>query len=307
MNPTSPSVFSIDVEDGVSIAMRDAFGLAVPQTDRVVRTTDLILELLAKYDTRGTFYVLGQVGEKFPELVRRIAGAGHEIGVHGYNHWQFFKMTPSQAHEELSAAKKLLEDLSGEAVTGHRAPAFSISPATAWAFDVLADCGFRYDSSIMPIASSRYGWAGFTPTVTRVKTARGNELLELPITPLRWLGRQWPYSGGSYLRLLPGPVLQWAFRRNQRATRPNILYIHPYELDTERYPDYYFAAMARQSPLTRLRMRSMWLNRRGTLGKLDALLRDIPFVSASEWLARHAPAEPPTFSVAAATAEQQRR
>lgn len=280
------SVFSIDVEDGVSLAMRDVFGREVPQTDRMVRTTDQILDLLAAAQTKGTFFILGQVAEHFPDLVRRIARAGHEIGVHGFNHLQFFRMTPDEAREELSTAKKLLEDISGQAVQGHRAPAFSVSPETAWALEVIAECGFHYDSSIMPIRSARYGWPGFPVQVTQIRTSDGRELTEVPINPLQWMGKRWPYSGGSYLRLLPLPALKWAFEQQLRKRSSNILYLHPYELDTERYPDYYFQAMSEKPMITRLKMRSMWINRKSVPGKLKTLLRDFHFTTMVDYLDR---------------------
>ncbi len=278
------SSFTVDVEDGVSLAMRDVFGRHTPQTDRVVRTTDEILDLLAAHDTRGTFFVLGQVGERFPELVKRIAAAGHEVGVHGYNHLLFHRMTPALATKELSSARKLLQDLSGQPVSGHRAPAFSISPATPWAWEVLIDCGFGYDSSIMPIQSGRYGWPDFPEAPVRLTTPYGGQLLEVPITPLQLFSRRLPYSGGSYLRLLPWPVLRWAFHRNSRREPGNVLYIHPYELDTETYPDYYLDALAREPLRTRLRMRSMWVNRGTTHRKLAALLTAFPFTTMQEWI-----------------------
>src|SRR5690625_2741876 len=149
------STFTVDIEDGVSIAMRDAFSVESEQTTRVVGLTQKILGLLDNYNTKGTFFVLGQVAEKFPEIVREIAEEGHELGVHGYNHLQFFRMTQEQAFEELDRAKKLIEDISGCEVFGHRAPAFSITPETEWGLDVIAEVGFTYDSSIMPIDGIR--------------------------------------------------------------------------------------------------------------------------------------------------------
>lgn len=277
MGSKKNSSFTVDVEDGVSIAMRDVFGKAVAQTHRVVNTTNLILELLDKHQTKATFFVLGQVAEKFPELVKRISSQGHEIGVHGYNHLQFFLMTPAQAKEELLSAKHLLEDLTGQKVLGHRAPAFSISPATGWAFEVLQECGFSYDSSVMPIKSNRYGWADFPEDICIVSTPAGGELIEVPIKPVSFLGKKIPYSGGSYLRLLPFSLLKAAFKK----VNNNILYIHPYELDTERYPDFYFKELAKTSLLMQMKMRSMWLNRSKTLKKLKGLLELVPFSTVS--------------------------
>jgi polysaccharide deacetylase family protein (PEP-CTERM system associated) len=279
------SAFTIDVEDGVSIAMRDVFGKVSPQTDRVITNTRKILDLLEQHQTLATFFILGEVARDFPGLVKQIAAGGHEIGVHGYHHLRFFNMTPQKATEELTSAKKLLEDLLGIRVEGHRAPAFSVSPKTAWALDVIAECGFIYDSSIMPIKSGLYGWPDFPSHVTIVRTLSGKELTEVPINTLQIGKRQLPYSGGSYLRLLPVGFLKWAFGSKSRNEEANILYLHPYELDIERYPEYYFEALSRKPLLTQLKMRSMWVNRRSVLGKLEMLLQAYPFTSMANFLA----------------------
>jgi len=282
-----PSVFTVDVEDGISIAMRDVFGTHVPQTDRVVRCTRAVLDLLDEQQIKGTFFTLGKVAEDFPNLVHDIARRGHEVGVHGYHHLLFNQMTPAQARGELSQAKARLEDLIGQAVRGHRAPAFSISPETAWGLDVIAECGFAYDSSIMPVASGRYGWPGFPADMIQVKTKGGRTLVEVPISTLSWRDKRLPFSGGSYLRLLPLWFLKKAFDRTNRE-KPVILYMHPYEVDTERYPAYYFEALRAVPVLTRLKMRSMWWNRNATLPKLRALLQRTSFVRMDELIAQAA-------------------
>lgn len=278
------SVFSVDVEDGVSIAMRNVFGKVIPQTQRVLHATEKILGLLEKHNTIGTFFILGKVAEDFPKLVRRIAKEGHELGVHGYNHLVFNKMTSALAQEELSSAKKLLEDLSGAPVLGHRAPAFSISPKTPWAFDVLSSCGFTYDSSIMPIKAKRYGWPNFPYDPCEVIDEFNNSIIEVPIRPMQFLGKSIPYSGGSYLRLLPFSAVKLGFSKNPDKS---ILYIHPYELDTSRYPKEYFDELEKQSWLTQLKMRSMWINRGNTYSKLDQLLSRYSFSSMSNFISSY--------------------
>jgi polysaccharide deacetylase family protein (PEP-CTERM system associated) len=270
------SAFTVDVEDGVSIAMRDVFGKTVPQTNRVIENTQKILDLLAARKVKGTFFILGQVAKAFPDLVKSIANAGHEIGVHGYDHWQFFKMTPEQAKDELSTAKKLLEDLTGKTIQGHRAPAFSVSRETAWALDVIAECGFTYDSSIVPGNGARYGWPGFTKNMVKLSTLSGNQLIEVPISTTRMLGKDIPFSGGGYLRLFPFAFTKRAFQKHTK-NRPVIHYMHPYELDTVPYPDYYFEEMKKVGKLKALKMRSMWINRSTILPKLDQLLKELPF------------------------------
>lgn len=275
------SAFTVDVEDGVSIAMRDVFETKVPQTHRVVENTKKIIDLLAKYNVKGTFFILGQVAEEFPNLIKDIADEGHEIGVHGYNHLQFFRMTPTQAREELSRAKNLLEDLTGQSVEGHRAPAFSVNSSTAWALDVIAECGFQYDSSIIPLKGKRYGWPGFPQNIVRIHTSSGNSIIEVPISTVKLLNNFVAFSGGGYLRLFPFQFTKWAFKKTLQR-RPSILYVHPYELDTVPYPDYYFEALRKSSLLKQMKMRSYWVKRGTVIKKLEELIRLYPFSSMKE-------------------------
>lgn len=270
------SAFTVDVEDGISIAMRDAFSVESPQTGRVVHLTEKILGLLNQKNARGTFFVLGAVAEKFPGLVRRIAAEKHELGVHGYNHLQFFKMDRDEAFRELSSAKKLIEDISGEKVYGHRAPAFSITPETRWGLDVIAEAGFEYDSSIMPISGIRYGWPGFPENICKVKTPAGYNLTEAPMSVINVLGRKIPVGGGGYLRLFPEWITKKAIESITQQ-RPAIVYIHPYELDTERYPEYYFDELKRSGFVRRNKMKSMWVNRKSVYPKLSSLLEKYEF------------------------------
>lgn len=277
--------FTVDVEDGVSIAMRDIFSKKTEQTDRVVIYTSQILDLLDEHGVTGTFFVLGEVGERFPELVKKIADAGHEIGVHGYHHVQFFRMTQEKAFQELSSAKKLLEDLMGKEVTGHRAPAFSITPETKWGLDVIAKAGFSYDSSIMPTAGNRYGWPGFSKEITTISTEEG-ELTEVPMSVGSFFGKELPICGGGYLRLFP----YWFTKKMMEKvvkTRPAVVYMHPYELDTVAYPDYYLTELRKTGVLTRMKMRSMWINRRTIYHKLDMLFKQYNFLPMNELVKKY--------------------
>jgi polysaccharide deacetylase family protein (PEP-CTERM system associated) len=270
------SALTIDVEDGISIAMRDAFSVQSEQTHRVVTLTKKLLDLLDKHDTQATFFVLGQVAEKFPDLVEQISDRGHELGVHGYNHLQFFRMNRGQALEEISTAKKLIEDISGKEVFGHRAPAFSITPETKWGLDVIAKAGFIYDSSIMPIKGNRYGWAGFQKEISTIETPGGYELVEVPMSTIQIMGREIPVCGGGYLRYFPKWVTQKAFEMITKD-RPAIIYVHPYELDIQRYPAYYFEELDKASFVKRHKMKSMWINRKTVYPKLSSLLESYNF------------------------------
>lgn len=275
------NAFSVDVEDGISIAMRDRFNKQIPQTRRVLQNTRQILNLLASQDTRATFFILGQVAEVFPELVRDIHSAGHEIGVHGHNHLVFHLMTLSTAREELYRAKSTLEDLIGEGVAGHRAPCFSIDQSTAWVLDVLLDLGFTYDSSIMPCMGIGYGWPRQSVDIAPITTPGGKQIIEVPLSVTKILGRQIPVMGGSYFRLLPYPISRRFFERIQ-TDRPVIMYLHPYELDSEPYPEFYFDELRKASVVTQIRMRSFWLRRKSLYSRYDRLLREFRFVPIRE-------------------------
>ena len=269
------------IRDSISIAMRDRFGTSVPQTDRVVAQTQEILELLAASSTKATFFILGAVAESFPELVREIDRDGHEIGVHGYNHIVFSEMTPDQARNEVLRAKRLLEDITGKAVVGHRAPCFSISEPTAWALDVLLEAGFEYDSSIMPCPGIGYGWPGQPLDIGRINTPQGQSIIEVPLTVTSVLGKKVPALGGSYFRLLPYWICRRMLRDIERE-RPAIVYLHPYELDSERYPDYYFDQLNSSSLSTQIRMRSFWIRRKSLAKRYSRLLAEHSFCPIRE-------------------------
>jgi polysaccharide deacetylase family protein (PEP-CTERM system associated) len=226
------NALTIDVEDYHCILARDWLGREMGPTRAVVDNTRRLLAMIAERGFHGTFFILGEVAEAFPQLVRDIAAAGHELGVHGYSHRQVFKLTPEQFRDEITRAKALIEDIAGTTVLGHRAPAFSITPDTGWALDVLAEAGFRYDSSICPIRGKRYGWPGFPPDIHVMSLAGGCKLIEAPLSSVSILGRKLPACGGGYLRHFPALYTHWAFRRVQRQ-RPAILYAHPYEIELD--------------------------------------------------------------------------
>jgi len=277
------AAFTIDVEDGVSIAMRDAFGKQVKQTDRVVHVTEQTLQLLDKYETYATFFVLGKVAEDFPQLIKQIAKQGHELGIHGYDHLKFHEINRKQARDQLKRAKDLVENISGMKVHGHRAPAFSINESTKWAFEILTELGFTYDSSIMPCKATHYGWEGFSKDICNLRLTDGSSLYEVPMSTLQICSFQTPVLGGSYLRLLPYWITQKACKKIA-AQRSPILYIHPYELDTERYPQYYFDELKENNFLMNIKMRSNWLRRGSLEAKLENLLSTFSFTTMKDIL-----------------------
>jgi len=268
------SAFTVDVEDGINISMRDFFGVQMDPTDRVVKNTHKILEMLDNLGGKGTFFVLGQIGEHFPDLVREIHSNGHEIGVHGYNHLEFTKMDEKQALNELNRAKKLLEDLIGDQIFGHRAPAFSINQKTSWALDVVHEAGFTYDSSIIPIKSSRYGWPGQNKNISVIQTPYGNQLIEAPVSVNSLFGFEKPVAGGRYLQFLPAFYLRQSMM-NVIKERPVITYLHPYDIDDERYPDYYFDELDKYGYLRRLRADIVFGTRKKSRKKLLYVLNGI--------------------------------
>ncbi len=231
------NAMTIDVEDSINLIMRDRFGIDQPPTDRVYRNTIRILELFSDYETKATFFVLGEVAEYFPGLIREIVNEGHEIGVHGYSHIQFFKMDREQAFQELTRAKKIIEDTSGIRAYGHRAPAFSVFPETSWALEVIAEAGFLYDSSIVPFKGKRYGWPEYNQDIHTVQLNNGLQLIEAPLPTVKLLWKRMPVCGGGYLRHFPYLFSKWALERVS-VKRPVIVYMHPYEIDTSSYPQY---------------------------------------------------------------------
>ena len=267
---------TIDVEDYYSVVGRDWLGLARPPGDTVVQNVHALLDLMAGPGVKATFFLLGEVVEVYPALARDIASAGHEVGVHGYHHQQVFKLTPESFRQEVADAKARIEDATGSPVEGHRAPAFSITPQTEWALDVLAELGLRYDSSVFPITGKRYGWPGFPREIHQVNLPSGRTIIEAPLSTVRLLGKDRPCCGGGYLRLYPYWYTRWAIRRIQR-TQPAIVYMHPYEIDTKPVPRDFAEALTRADLRARLVHSRLNLRRRTVVAKLRRLFEEFRF------------------------------
>lgn len=235
--PARPTVnaFTIDVEDYFQVA---ALAPAIPRDSwesresRVEANTERILGVLAERGVRATFFVLGWVAERSPQLVRRVAASGHEVACHGFSHQLIYRQTPGEFREETLRAKRQLEDLLGAPVLGYRAASFSVTPASLWALDTLIDAGFRYDSSVFPIRHDRYGLPGAAPEPGRVTAPSGRTLVEFPMSAASFFGVQVPVSGGGYFRILPYWLTRAGLRQiNQRHGRPFTFYLHPWEVD----------------------------------------------------------------------------
>jgi polysaccharide deacetylase family protein (PEP-CTERM system associated) len=225
------NAMTIDVEDYFQVS---AFAPYIARGDwdsrecRVERNVDRILGLLAEQGTQATFFTLGWVAERYPQLVRRIVEGGHEIASHGYGHERASDLSPEAFRADVGRAKALLEDLSGREVLGYRAPSFSIGERNLWAFDVLRDCGYRYSSSVYPIRHDHYGM----PDSPRFAYPVREGLLEVPVTTLRLRGRNLPSSGGGYFRLLPYALSRWLIEQvNRNDQQSAVFYFHPWEID----------------------------------------------------------------------------
>jgi polysaccharide deacetylase family protein (PEP-CTERM system associated) len=276
---------TVDVEDGINISMRDNFQVEMEPTGRVEDNMEIILEICERNKVRATFFILGEIAEKFPELIKRVGAAGHEIGVHGYHHDQIFKLTPDKLKADLGRAKALMEDLSGQEIRGFRAPAFSINQKTSWALPLIADCGFSYDSSIFPSLSLRYGWKDFSKNICRIDLGDSSSLVEVPLSVIHMLGRDIPVGGGGYLRYFPYGFTRRALQRISRERSP-VIYLHPYELDTKRYPDFYHEAIAR-SPFKKRMYLSLYRFKKDTVkSKLDRITSTFEFLPLKDIIDR---------------------
>jgi polysaccharide deacetylase family protein (PEP-CTERM system associated) len=230
------NAMTVDVEDYFQVSAFDGFA---PRhrwdqfESRVCANTDRLLAIFDEAHVTGTFFVLGWVAERFPELVRRISSAGHEIASHGYAHRLVYDLTRSAFRDDVRRSKDLLESSCGRQVLGYRAPSYSVTPRSLWALDVLIEEGFAYDASIFPIHHDRYG-IPLSPRAPYVLDREGGTLVEAPGSAVRIGAINLPVGGGGYFRLLPYGWTRWGIERiNRSEGRPAIFYLHPWELDAD--------------------------------------------------------------------------
>ncbi|MHB8899029.1 MAG: XrtA system polysaccharide deacetylase [Thermoguttaceae bacterium] len=267
------SAFTVDVEDYFQVS---AFERHIDRSTwdghehRVEASTLRLLDLLARHETLATFFILGWTARRFPQLVRRIAAAGHEIASHGYWHRLVYNQTPDEFRHDICDSRDLLADLLGRPITAYRAPSFSITHRSAWALEILVEEGFTIDSSIFPIRHDRYGMPDAEPRPHLRHTPSG-ALLEFPPAVLR-LGRlNLPIGGGGYFRLYPYRFTAACLRRMQRQPNaPIMFYVHPWELDAAQ------PRLPAGTPISRWRHR---VNLARTESKLNRLLDDFPFTT----------------------------
>jgi polysaccharide deacetylase family protein (PEP-CTERM system associated) len=253
---------------------------------RVVANTLRLLETLADRQIRATFFVVGWVAEKHPDLVAAIHDAGHEIGSHSYWHRLVYQLSPDEFRRDLTRSRQVLEDTIGQPVQLFRAPSFSITRKSLWALDILVEEGFTVDSSVFPVHHDRYGVPHARPFIHRLSTASG-EIWECPPSVVRYVGLNIPVSGGGYFRLYPGSLSRYWLRRiNHDTGQPFVFYVHPWELDPQQ------PRLKAGSRLSRWRH---YLNLGATEEKLRRLLSEFRFGSLGQVLAatmdnaRHSP------------------
>ena len=286
-NSRLPALLSVDVEDYFQV---EAFADRVDRAQwadfpsRVEANTRVLLDLFDECGVRGTFFVLGWVAERFPDLVREIARRGHEMACHSYWHRLVFTLTPDEFRDDTRRAKERIEDACGAAVFGYRAPSFSVVDSSLWALGVLAELGFRYDSSVFPIRHDVYGMPHAPRAPFRVDTAAG-PVVEFPMTTFRWLGRHnFPIGGGGYLRIFPFWLTRMGIRRALADKVPLITYVHPWEVDP---------AQPRLAGRLTSRLRH-YTNLKRTAGRLRRLSEMVAFTGFrdSGWIDSALAAEP---------------
>jgi polysaccharide deacetylase family protein (PEP-CTERM system associated) len=227
------NALSVDVEDYFQVS---ALAPHIAREDwdkmecRVERNVDRLLARFAEHGASATFFTLGWIAQRYPQIVRRIVDAGHELASHGYGHLRASEQTRAEFSADIGSAKKLLEDLGGVRVRGYRAPSFSIGASNLWAFECLQAAGYDYSSSVYPVAHDHYGM----PDAPRFPYKAQGALIEIPITTVRALGRNFPAGGGGYFRFAPYFISRWAIDRfNAQEQRPAIFYMHPWEIDPD--------------------------------------------------------------------------
>lgn len=274
---------SVDVEDWFQVG---AFETVIDQaqwgslTSRVERNTDAVLALFAESGVRATFFTLGWVAARHPRLMRRIVEAGHELASHGWAHDRVFTLDAARFRADLARTRAVLEDAGGVAVTGYRAPSFSIDARTPWAHQVLAEAGYTYSSSVAPLRHDHYGW----PEAPRYafRPLADADLVEVPVTVAQW-GQRRMATGGGFFRLLPAALTDFAVRQVAAEGQPAVFYFHPWEIDPDQ--PRVANAPARSKLRHYSRLGAMAGKLRGLIarhewGRMDAVVRDLPLAPA---------------------------
>lgn len=281
-NRNNAFTLSIDWEEFGQLLGRDHTGIVMPAVPKNIdRQTDIVLSLLDETGRKATFFILGMLAQYRPDLVRKIAAEGHEIGMHGQHHIRMNTMSYKEARADLSGAHDLVTDIIGAPVYGYRAPYFSINETNLYILEILAELGLVYDSSIFPVKLRNYGIANFPPEDTLYELPNGKQIVELPLTIMSWRGRRLPVAGGGYMRAFPSLLLKRIFRQLNEEKRNVMLYMHPYEFD-DRWiscSTHYPPGDGYSRPKTFL-INLRWNLFRGTItNKIKHLLREYNFVT----------------------------
>jgi len=268
-----PHAMTIDVEDYFQVG---AFEKLISPKDwdsmpmRVERNTNLLMEIFDEQEVRATFFCLGWVAERFPELVRRIVDEGHELASHGTMHQRASAQSRDEFKNDVGGAKRLLEDISGKPLIGYRAPSFSFTKSNQWVYEVLAEEGYRYSSSVYPVAHDHYG----IPDAPRSRYQTDAGVDEIPLSTLNMFGKNFPISGGGYFRLYPYEITRWSLKKFvKNESFPYIFYMHPWEVDPDQ------PRVEGASAKSRFRH---YLNLSRVEGRLKSLLKDFHWGSMAE-------------------------
>jgi polysaccharide deacetylase family protein (PEP-CTERM system associated) len=265
------NALTIDVEDYFMVSAFSGFvemDTWYRYESRVVSNTLRVLDILEEYGFKGTFFVIGWVAENYPEIVKEIDRRGHEIGCHSYSHRLIYSLGADEFAIDTRKAKSIIENVIGKEIYGYRAPSYSITETNMWALEVLAEEGFRYDSSIFPIHHDRYGYPGFHRFPVWMDAGGSGGILEIPMSTIRVLGKNIPVGGGGYLRFYPLAITEWSIRHlNEKEGKSAIVYVHPWEIDP---------AQPRLNGRT-ISMLRHYMNLDKTEGRLISLLRSFEF------------------------------
>lgn len=292
---SSPRIhaLTVDVEDYFQVTALDAHlsrdaWATIPS--RVAQSTATVLEVLARTGTRGTFFILGWVAQQYPQVVRDIDAAGHEIASHSFWHHQIYRQSADDFRADVRRSRQVLEDLTGRRVQFYRAPTFSITNRSLWALDILAEEGFTLDASIFPIRHDRYGIPD-APRELHQRSTKSGPIWEFPPTVARWGNANLPVGGGGYFRLLPYAWTRMLWRRaEQQLAQPLMFYFHPWELDPEQ---------PRMPGMSRMSAWRHRVNLHSMQQKLERLLRDFRFGAIGDVLTASTAQHPVAAEVAA--------
>jgi len=228
------NALTIDVEDYFQVAALSK-NISVNDWDtiasRVEKNTRVLLDIFDSQYSKATFFVLGWVAERYPEVIREIHKRGHEVASHGYSHQLIYRQSQKIFREETIKSKMLLEDIIGEAIYGYRAASYSITKKSLWALDILLEAGFTYDSSIFPVLHDNYGIPGFPTEPHIMETPSGNQLTEYPLSTYNMFGQKIPVAGGGYFRLYPYWLSKYFYNNLNKNGDAFVFYLHPWEID----------------------------------------------------------------------------